>query len=536
MGVFGLTGTSGAGRNRQLFLILAIVGYGLDIALVSLAGWPGSSSAFSPGPTPNEVSSPFTIAKNLAFCLSFFVWFALAMGGGRRFYRLMCSGVACWVFSAMIMAGSLVGIALLGASSDASAGPWVEALYGLLMGVGLSGNFALWVDLFAARETPVDARGVIGGTLLGGLIYFMLAWLPERAVGAVAALLVAPGTSSLLYVCKFRLDRRCEVSVGTLENLEEAGSAGADMVACYGGMSAFPLEPSARWSNLRKGIFSLLMPCVTIGAIGAAMQIVRVLSVGSGLSETMFGNINSLAFVASAVLIFIMFERTGYHVEMNVFYRVCAPLIGLALIGLPLFGTYYGYVLVFALYTIFSVASMMGISACMQVARHYSIPAVALYSLLFGIIYTMRYLPAFVIGMLGAADGSAWSGVDQPQRLWCTVLCVALMFCAYVASDRFLRKQDMVEVYSWESRAASEGMPAVVTLDESVARFGEDHGLTSRETEVLLLLYRGRTTPVIADHLGVSQNTVRFHCKNLYAKLGVHSKQELLELVEGQMG
>ncbi len=36
----------------------------------------------------------------------------------------------------------------------------------------------------------------------------------------------------------------------------------------------------------------------------------------------------------------------------------------------------------------------------------------------------------------------------------------------------------------------------------------------------------------MAEQLGVSQNTVRFHCKNIYEKCGVHSKQELLPMLE----
>ena len=33
-------------------------------------------------------------------------------------------------------------------------------------------------------------------------------------------------------------------------------------------------------------------------------------------------------------------------------------------------------------------------------------------------------------------------------------------------------------------------------------------------------------------HRSISLNTARFHTKNVYAKLGVHSQQELIDLVE----
>ena len=58
------------------------------------------------------------------------------------------------------------------------------------------------------------------------------------------------------------------------------------------------------------------------------------------------------------------------------------------------------------------------------------------------------------------------------------------------------------------------------------------YGLTRRESEVFRLLACGRTLRVIKDKLVISPNTVRFHTKNIYAKLGVHSQQELIDIVE----
>ncbi|HAD07287.1 MAG TPA: helix-turn-helix transcriptional regulator [Anaerolineaceae bacterium] len=46
-------------------------------------------------------------------------------------------------------------------------------------------------------------------------------------------------------------------------------------------------------------------------------------------------------------------------------------------------------------------------------------------------------------------------------------------------------------------------------------------GLTERELEVLRLLAQGNTYNQIAENLVVSLNTVRFHVKGIYSKLGV---------------
>ena len=57
-------------------------------------------------------------------------------------------------------------------------------------------------------------------------------------------------------------------------------------------------------------------------------------------------------------------------------------------------------------------------------------------------------------------------------------------------------------------------------------------GLTPREEEVLLLLWRGGKPTDIADELSLSVSTVRTHIKHVYAKLDVHSSKELKALIE----
>jgi LuxR family maltose regulon positive regulatory protein len=50
--------------------------------------------------------------------------------------------------------------------------------------------------------------------------------------------------------------------------------------------------------------------------------------------------------------------------------------------------------------------------------------------------------------------------------------------------------------------------------------------LTDRELQVLKLLATTLATDEIADELVVSVNTVRMHTKNIYSKLGAHSRME----------
>jgi DNA-binding NarL/FixJ family response regulator len=53
--------------------------------------------------------------------------------------------------------------------------------------------------------------------------------------------------------------------------------------------------------------------------------------------------------------------------------------------------------------------------------------------------------------------------------------------------------------------------------------------LTSRETEVLQLMTKGKSYTMIADELFINKETVRSHIKNIYQKLNVNTKSAAIE-------
>lgn len=67
--------------------------------------------------------------------------------------------------------------------------------------------------------------------------------------------------------------------------------------------------------------------------------------------------------------------------------------------------------------------------------------------------------------------------------------------------------------------------------DESthIEDIAHERGLTKCEIEVLSLLLEGRSVPYIQKLLYISEGTARTHTKHIYTKLGVHSKQELID-------
>ena len=66
---------------------------------------------------------------------------------------------------------------------------------------------------------------------------------------------------------------------------------------------------------------------------------------------------------------------------------------------------------------------------------------------------------------------------------------------------------------------------------QACLRLGDEAQLTEREKEVLVLLACGRGSQSISDELTISLYTTRAHTRNIYAKLDVHSRQELADRV-----
>ena len=68
-------------------------------------------------------------------------------------------------------------------------------------------------------------------------------------------------------------------------------------------------------------------------------------------------------------------------------------------------------------------------------------------------------------------------------------------------------------------------------LDGRCRELAAERGLTARETEVLGYLARGHGSAYISETLFISTNTVRTHTHNLYHKLGVSSREQIIALV-----
>ena len=118
------------------------------------------------------------------------------------------------------------------------------------------------------------------------------------------------------------------------------------------------------------------------------------------------------------------------------------------------------------------------------------------------------------------------------------VLNDSTTFAFAARQDDAERQRDAAPMTMTATAAATtpQGEPAATAaeVDDLTARIqtlARDGGLTPRETEVFDLLARGRSIPYVRDALVISKETAATHAKHVYAKLDVHTRQELIDLV-----
>ena len=62
------------------------------------------------------------------------------------------------------------------------------------------------------------------------------------------------------------------------------------------------------------------------------------------------------------------------------------------------------------------------------------------------------------------------------------------------------------------------------------------YGLTEREGEIMIMFAKGRNLPYVQEELCLSKSTVSTHRQHIYQKLGVHSSQEMIDLIQEENG
>ncbi len=119
--------------------------------------------------------------------------------------------------------------------------------------------------------------------------------------------------------------------------------------------------------------------------------------------------------------------------------------------------------------------------------------------------------------------GEALLAAHAPRREAEAALSEAFAVATQLSATPLL---GWIEALARRARVSIEPVtspPAPSEVDQPAA---DDHGLTTREREVLALVAEGYTNRRIAETLFISESTAGVHVSNILGKLGVASRTE----------
>lgn len=157
------------------------------------------------------------------------------------------------------------------------------------------------------------------------------------------------------------------------------------------------------------------------------------------------------------------------------------------------------------------------------------------------------YLAGSAFGWLAGSRGLEYLAdlIGASFAYMCMALFVLVMaFIVFSENDLSqlfssdeVRSASLDEIIERDFAASTRGAVSVVEkrrrFADALDLVSDEYRLTPRESDVLRCVAMGYDSKTIADKLVLSLDTVRTYRRNLYGKLGVHSRQELVALVEG---
>lgn len=427
---------------------------------------------------------------------------------------------------------------------------------GLFLGGGCAGLFTLWQSIFAAMSTERSNLTLILGAMAAPFVYSVVNLAPEAIAAFLVPMLLAPLCDTCLTIATHEVDFN---------------------------QPMFEDKPSEHSGVYHRAVKDHWRSALCLGALGFVSGIVRGIAVLNDDIVFLVNEASLVGMLISAVILLIACCFRWLKIDLTDMFRIVYPALIVGFLLVPFLGAHYLTAFVTLTYFTFSLIHMLMMMQVAQISRNRGIHPIFIFGLFAGIAYIMQSI-GFIVGWFGTLlpDQPALSlfGISQIS----TFILSMSLFIAIGSSFKDLLSRnsislDSIELFHFTNnsfllKAIEDKTRSAVKLaertkpklpatslsaeqsnkpcqirrkkvspldDADVMRdmiskqchiLKARYGLSIRELEIAELLVRGNTVPAIATKLFISEHTVKTHSKHIYAKLGIHKKQELLELVE----
>ena len=483
--------TSGAARRPFL---VAVLGFALFYAVcVSFfySSWLVGQPDFSVTMFDNALNPSIFLAS---------VLFSFIVGAKLPVKRLPLLIVGYVAFAAAI--GGMIAAALTGAASGLVSGAAIAA------GLGMGFVMPFYFELFA----PYSSRAIAvacGMMSLGG-----------TAIATVADLLPSP-VGSALYAACLAGSACCFAYAARRREGEASAAASASTSAAASPASA----PAGKALSRRDFLDVFLVSGICTFALSIVYGIVDTAAMGGSFSPEVSLLISQFGGIAAAI-VFLLYFGTRSNPSPSLLFNVVFGILATGILFLPfLSGDYavslnilaaagWKLVMLSLFFLVVVTYAHDGKRLLVGISLAYALPRLGLF---------IGQNIALFLGIGSTADFVRMTAVTF------FLLYLVLMVIWMVNSHE--RKKAVAQ-----ARVADELLDRMAHEQQDVRRarcdaLADEHGLTNREKDILYLLAQGRDLAFICETLFLSKNTVKSYQKTIYSKLGVHSKQEIIDLV-----
>jgi DNA-binding CsgD family transcriptional regulator len=154
----------------------------------------------------------------------------------------------------------------------------------------------------------------------------------------------------------------------------------------------------------------------------------------------------------------------------------------------------------------------------------------------YGILAVVYLLPN-VIGDIAASFLLSVSANTVPILVGGALMTIAV--AAGVIVILFIKNKDPDVRIRSEEQAAAQDRKNMIPHDEALSQkdehfvsFCTQYGLSKMESEVISLYSQGRSVRTISAKLFISESTTRTYIQRVYAKLNIHNRQKLLDILD----
>ena len=398
-------------------------------------------------------------------------------------YRLPCAGL---VIACALITAALPYLAHMGAPA------WLLGALSIVAGAGGAVLFLLWAEVYCQLGPTRSVLYGAGACLLAGVVALLVANLSTDVSRlAIGALPLGAGLLAIM----------------SLSHLPGEHSGVRD--ASASGTVRYPVP----WKII------LLMACAGFVSGFAGSLLVSADGIGA---------VHRIAATAlfGALLLALFVARRGSF-DVRLFAWIALPVALASFVAIPVLGTVAGMAVSFLVKFSYVAFALFVLLVLANMVWRHDIPSARVFA-----FARASSEGAMFAGILLRRALQASGALDNQATMW----LITILGLVGIVGCVVLWHSERSVTADWGAMGVdpASGLHVPSARETLLARCDElagAHGLTPRESEVLALLAQGREPAQVEQELFLSHNTLKTHLRHLYAKLDVHTREELVAAV-----